>query len=215
MEFIPPLYANMTLKAPPGSEGRVVDIMVRKGPEYLTAFVQFSEEELAEIQKTGGAWVSIMSDKWPPLSVEAFIPRHTPINLVVFGEDMLKRYEILQYLDFTLVLVKVEDKEQDFAFHCRKGEGRHNDQVVDIWDLTFKTTDLSVVVDKPIAALSSDHSVRTAGKYLFGAEMQILGRWREIPTLEPLKLLFPAVDENWLVLAPMPVPPRKIIQLYN
>ena len=209
MEFIPFLYANCRLGPPAGmTEAEVRTIDVFKGEEYITGCVQFNEAELAEIAKTGVVWLSLMAQKWPPARVEAYLPAHKPADIIVFGTELAKKVHVLAYLDLTLVLLEMPEEEIPVSFLHKPGAGNNGDGgKVDIFDLQYKVRTMDEGSGQPVI------SETKGGKYEFGEELRILGRFGELERLAQLKYIFPNLRDDLLVLGipDKPKPPP----LYN
>lgn len=207
MQFINFLYANTQLNPAPGDEDIVQPIHAYRGKSHMTARVQFSDEELAEIQKTGGVWLSMMqppapATNWPPVSVDAFIPYFQEVGFTIFGDHMIKEkpWHILYYLDLCIVVMDVLSNEDDFAFKLFKDGANDGDGAkLDLWDLQYKTQ-------------GSDEFV--GDKYLFGELFDIAGRLKDIPRLQPLKFIYPMLRDDHLILFPRPkTPPPPILNM--
>jgi hypothetical protein len=199
--FINFLYSNMVLGAPPGMEDRVQEINAFRGKEYITACLQLTPEELEEVNKTGGViWLSMLSRAWPPVKVEAFVPAHNPVNIAIYGDEMISGgiVQVLSYLDLNLILLEVGLNEGSFMWREVNAGGHTNDgSVVNIFDLEYRETDGA-----------GEESPVKGGRYLFGEPLEILGRLRDLPKLEPLKLLYPSLRDDHLVLMQKDKPPE-------
>lgn len=209
--FIDFLYANMKLVAPPGLETRVNDIPVYKGSDFIQTCYQFSPQELEEINKTGVLWLSVLGHNWPPLGVNAWIPRHRPTDLIIFGDDFIQsgKVKILQYLDINLILLDSPIEETDFRWRKITGGGVNADgDPLDQYDLEFK-----VVTKDEINGETIDLSPIQGGRYLFAEELQILGRLTDLEVFQPLKYLFPDLQDHSLIMIQKPQPEAKIILL--
>jgi len=203
MEFIPFLYCNTKLGPPKGQEVNVLTIDVFRGMEYATACVKFNEEELAEIQKTGVVWVSLMQPpppknmNWPPIRVEAFIPVHKPTQCLIFGELMKTKLHLIQYMDLNLYVLEVNDNESEFTWDLMAKAGTDADgKAIDIWNLRYKVP---------------GDSHYQGEDYLFGEELQVLGRLKDIPALQPLQYIFPMLKDEHLCLVHKPEEPKATI----
>lgn len=200
-QFINFLYANLILGAPKGMEDKVTPIHAFRGKNYVTGCYQFSAKELEEINKTGVLWLSFMGPNWPPVRVDAFIPAHNPDDVTIFGEEMSKRLHVLYYLDLAVFVLEVDPGEEDFAWQLVEKGGLVEDKQVDVFNLQFKQ------------APGESH---TGDKYLFGEELVVLGFLRDLERLQPLKMLYPMLSDNHLILMKpekAPEPTGRIIKL--
>lgn len=205
-EFINFLYSNIMLGPKKGDEARVQTIHAYRGPEYTTGFYSMTPEELAESQKIGGVWISTLGG-WPPIKVDAFIPVHKPTNVIFFGHLMPKICKLLQYLDLNIVVLEVLEDESGFTWRLLKGAGRDGDGAeLDIWDLEYRT--------KTFEGTAMIENGLQGDKYLFGAKLEILGRLEDLPKLQPLKMIFPSLDDKHLILMePESPPPAAILDI--
>jgi hypothetical protein len=191
--FIDFLYSNLELVAPKGMETEVVPIKAYRGPTHVAGCYQFSPEELAEINKTGVLWLSFMGQGWPPICVDAWIPRFKPVNMLFFGEEMPSICHLLQYLDLNLVILEVGEDKVSWNWRHRPGEGHDQDGgKLDIWDLEYRI--------RTVGAAGPFDSELKGGRYLFGEKLEIVGRLEELPRLQPLKMLYPMLRDDHLIL---------------
>lgn len=175
MQFIPPLFANLQLGAAKGEEDRVNTIQVHKSDK----------------DNEGKEHIN-----WPPVKVDAFIPKHKPCNIVVFGKEIVSRIQLLQYLDLNLIFLQTDPGELEFKFRHYPGAGTNADGAkIDLWDLMYSSTEDNF----------SGH------KYEFGEELDIVGFLKDVPLLQPLKFLYPDLPDDWLILAPKPRPAPRIL----
>lgn len=72
--------ANVTLKAPPGMEGEVLDLPVHRSdePALVVSCWALEPGELEEIQRTGCVWLSVQGRTHAPLYVTARPPFDPP-----------------------------------------------------------------------------------------------------------------------------------------
>lgn len=217
MPFIDFLYANLNLTAPAGSEDKVAEIRAYRGQSHISACYNLSPEELAEINKTGVIWLSMLGHKWPPVQLSPWIPQHRAdafADLRVYGDPLVlmvnrDQGEVvpLFYLDLALLFVKLPNDYQDFIFRERK----------DINQLL----ELGLPEGTPVYDLEYRErtaGVHTSGGFYFSQALQILGRYKDLARLEPLKYLFPFLQKeetgDYLVLAPKDPPaPSKTGQI--
>lgn len=61
--------ANDVLRAPPGMEDVVTRLPIRRADGCVISCWRFSAEEIAEILRTGVAWLAVMGQTHPPLMV--------------------------------------------------------------------------------------------------------------------------------------------------
>lgn len=228
MPFIDFLYANLELGAPPGMEEEVVPIRAFKGATHVTGYYQFSDEELAEINKTGGLWLSFMGSSWPPVQVNPFVPAHRYDafkEVQVYGNTMVQAVNsgdlvCLFYLDLALMFLKVPTTQSDFIWRtlpleeCLKyvpdeaGKFDKEGSSRQVYDMEYR---------------DNGSPVHSGGQYLFSEPLQVLGRFKDLPRLQPLDFIYPMLKQegagDLLVLAPKdppkkePAQPSRIISL--
>lgn len=221
MAFIEFLYANIKLGPAKGDEARVATIPAFKGLEYTTGCYQLSDDELAEINKTGVIWLSTLYG-WPPIKVDAGIPAHRPFNLEVYGEWLatqdaaggLRNVMVLYYLDLSLLFLRLGDPLHcDFRYRVDPVtepvalQAYGKTEPFDIYDLQYR---------------EGTSSVHLGGLYRISEPMEILGKYKDLERLQPLKILYPFLDvpeaAEFLVLTPKVAPPpeeKRIIPLYQ
>lgn len=152
----------------------------------------------------------MLGHKWPPVQLGPWIPQHRAdafADLRVFGDPLVPMVERNQgevvplfYLDLALLFVKIPTDYQDFIFRERK----------DLNELLH----LGLPEGTPVYDLEyrdRTAGVHTSGGYYFSQALQILGRYKDLARLEPLKYLFPFLQKeetgDYLVLAPKDPPP--------
>jgi hypothetical protein len=215
-KFIDFLYANLTLKSPPGMEGQVYEMKAYKSPNHITGFYQFTPEELAEINKVGGCWLSFMARSWPPVGVHAMLPALRPVDNLLLFDKTPERVQLLQYLDLNLILVLAPEEEGSFTWGPPSpGPEGPDGKPLEVWDLLYR------VKTRDEATGAMVETGLQGGKYLFSERLEILGRFKDLERLHPLKLIFPGLTEEVLCLMqadPPPPPPKeepRIITLYQ
>jgi hypothetical protein len=208
--FIDFLYANMRLVAPPGQEAIVGEIPCYKGPNFIQSCYQLSPQELEEVNKTGVIWLSVLGQMWPPLRVDAWIPRHRPTDLIIFGDEFIHsgKVKILQYLDINLIILDSPLEETDFRWREIKGGGTNADgDPIDQYDLEFK------VIRPAATGGGTELSPIQGGRYIFGEALEILGRLKDLEIFQPLKYIFPDLQDHTLVMVQKAPTEGKIITL--
>jgi hypothetical protein len=219
MAFIDFLYANLKLGVPKGMEDRVVEIPAHKGIENITAFYQFSPEELEQLNRTGGVWISQIGG-WRAVKIETYLPIHRPRTCQIYGPFMTSQdpfnHAPVFYLDLALLFVRADADHSDFIWRelpqlesfpakCSLPDGTL--VPAPVFDLEFR---------------DRTSPVHVGGRYLFSETLEVLGRFKDLPKLQPIAYLFPFLQEpdagDWLVLAfkdPLPEPEKRIIPLYE
>lgn len=211
MPFIDFLYANLTLSAPKGQEDKVEPIKAFRGQTHISACYNLSPEELAEINRTGVIWLSMLGQRWPPVQLSPWVPAHraealskvkvygiTMVNKINSGDELVPIF----YLDLALLFMKIPIEYQDFIFRERNdlSETERRDIGLEdnlpVYDMEFR--------DRTSA-------VHTSGEFYFNQALQVLGRYKDLERIQPLKYLFPFLQleetGDYLVLAPKDPPP--------
>lgn len=208
-QFINFLYSNLVLKPAPGTEDRVYPIHAFKGKEYVTGFYQLTPEELAEINKTGGLWISFMGHKWPPVKIDAFVPAHSDQSLIYFGEFLKDKLHTLDYLDLHCYLLDVPEEWGSFQWKHIPDGGQDNDgRKMDVWDLEYRERYIDKATNVPCETGAQ------SGVMGFSEELVVVGRIGDLPRLQPLSFIYPSLKSSHLVLMHKEVePPPAILNL--